>query len=184
MFAKEQSLWIVGYNWRMKILPFLFSLLVFLPAITQAEETTCDPISLQQQIDQADIIFSGTCIFVNSNWISGGQKFVFEVEQTWKRRTDSIYIVNSKWEQDGGYTFQQGQSYLVYVDKGFTPKTNRCMGNKLLSEATDDLKLLGQGQIPTNSSLVTPMIWTISFLGLFSFAFLGFIIFYKRKKPA
>ena len=161
----------------------LFSLITFLPIWMYGEDIECDPeVSLQQQIDQADIIFSGTCIFVNSNWISGGQKYVFQVEQTWKRRIDSLFIVNSKWEQEGGYTFEKGQQYLVYVDKGFTPKTYLCMGNKLLTEAEADLTLLGQGQAPQQSPQVNLMIWTVTILGLLSFLFLGFIIFGNKKK--
>lgn len=158
-------------------------ILLSLSFISKGEAIECDAaISLQEQIDQADIIFSGTCIFVNSNWISGGQKYVFQVDQTWKRRIDSLYIVNSKWIQDGGYVFKKDEQYLVYVDKGFTPKTNICMGNKRLAEAEADLQLLGEGKAPAKSSNISLMIWTVSLLGLFSFLFLGFILFGNRNK--
>ena len=106
------EIWVIKH---MRFFPFLFCLLLFLPSLTRAEEFSCDSmLSLQQQIDQADIIFSGTCIFVNSNWIAGGQKFVFEVEQTWKKRIDSLYIVNTKWEQEGGL-YLRGRAGLSCV---------------------------------------------------------------------
>lgn len=162
---------------------FLLLILLSLSYLSKGDTIKCDPsTSIQEQIDQADIIFSGTCIFVNSNWISGGQKYVFQVNQTWKRRVDSLYIVNSKWLHDGGYVFEKDQEYLVYVDKGFTPKTNLCMGNKLLAEAEADLQLLGEGQAPAKASNISLMIWTVSLLGLLSFLILGFILLGNRNK--
>ncbi|MEM7373702.1 MAG: hypothetical protein AAF587_34085 [Bacteroidota bacterium] len=164
-----------------------FASLIFLllSLYAHGDSYVCDPeISLQEQIDQADIIFSGTCIFVNTNWVAGGHKFVFKVDQSWKRRIDSLYIVNSKHETNAGFAFEKDQAYLVYVDKGFTPKTNICMGNKLLEQAEEDLQLLGPGRPPGKSSMIGPMMIGVSLLALFSFVFLGVVVLRKQKKPS
>lgn len=159
--------------------------LFFLCVSAQADSYVCDPeVSLQEQIDQADIIFSGTCLFVNTNWVAGGHKFVFKVDQYWKKQIDSLFIVNSKHETNGGFAFEKGQTYLVYVDKGFTPKTNICMGNKLLAHAEEDLQLLGKGNMPGKSSMIGPMMIGVSVLAFLSFVFLGFVVLRKKKNTA
>ncbi len=141
----------------------------------------CEPLAPAAAYDSATHIFVGTCIQVNSNWISGGMKYSFEVKEGWKKPTDRFYIVNTPFEKDCGVAFELGQEYLVYVRRIFTPKTSLCQGSKLLVEAEADLAFLGNSKPPQASPLTVPMYWTLGGLGLFSIALLAFIVLRKNK---
>lgn len=142
------------------------------------------PQNAQEAIAEANLIFVGKCIQSETNWMSGGWKFSFEVKETWKKGADRFMIINTGWEeQDCGYIFEKDSTYLVYAVKKFTLKTDQCKGNKLLSEAKEDLQLLGQGDPPRQSSMVTMMYWTIGILGAISILFVAAIVLRKRKTP-
>ncbi|MEM6346020.1 MAG: hypothetical protein AAF927_19150 [Bacteroidota bacterium] len=144
----------------------------------------CIPLSTQAKIDSADIVFDGTVIYVNTNWMSGGMKYTFQVHQSWKRRTDTVMVINSGFATtDCGYTFEEGQRYLVFARKKFSFKTDACAGNMLIADATNYLSKLGQSQKPSQSSLVPLMYWTLSGLTVFALAFMAFIVLRKRKTP-
>ena len=142
----------------------------------------CIPSSSQAKIDSADVVFDGTVIYVNTNWMSGGMKYTFQVHESWKRRTDTVMVINSGFATtDCGYTFEEGQRYLVFARKKFSFKTDLCAGNTLISDAEKYLAKLGQGQKPSQSSLVPIMYWTLSGLTIFALAFMAFIVLRKRK---
>lgn len=140
------------------------------------------PASLAAAQAQADLVFSGRCTAVESNWISGGMKYVFEVNQSWNKTTSRLFILSTPWAKDCGDTFTPGQSYLVFVRRKFTPKTYQCMGNQPLDEAGAALDALGPGMPPEPSSLVVPMYWTIGILGGLSLLFLGLILLRQRYR--
>ena len=114
----------------------------------------CECSSLADSIafQQADLVFVGEVVGAETNWMSGGWKFSFLVKESWKQQTGQAYVVNSEWEKDCGYIFEQGKEYLVFVNRKFTPKTNTCMGNRPLQEAAPFLALLGPGSSPRPSS--------------------------------
>jgi hypothetical protein len=150
-------------------------------SLLHAQACECVPLSPEAARDSADIIVEGTCIQVNSNWISGGMKYSFEVDRCWKKATDRFFIVNTPFAKDCGVAFEEGQRYLLYVRRIFTPKTNRCMGTKPREDAEADLLVLGEAMSPRRSNLIQPMYWAVGGLGLLSLLVLAFIVLHKRS---
>lgn len=141
----------------------------------------CDStMTAQDFIDGANQIFVGKVIGVNTNWISGGMKYSFEVEKTWKRGADRLLFVNTGWDYECGFPFVEGEKYLVYGVKKFSLKTSECMGTKALKEAEEDLKLLGVGAQTRKSGLVPMVGWAMGAMVVLAMAFLAFVIFRKK----
>lgn len=141
----------------------------------------CDSIkSTQDFIDGANQIFVGKVVGINTNWISGGMKYSFEVEKTWKRGADRLLVVNTGWDYECGSVFEEGQKYLIYGQKKFSLKTNACMGTKALKDAEEDLRLLGEGAAPRKSAVVPIAGWGMGAMILLAMGFLAFIIFKKN----
>ncbi|MEL7343020.1 MAG: hypothetical protein AAGM67_21230, partial [Bacteroidota bacterium] len=144
----------------------------------------CTPLTAQEAVDQADLIFKGTCTRVTTNWIAGGMKYSFSIEESWKRRSDVHMIVNSGWESDCGFEFEEGQTYLVFANKKFSLQTTRCSGTSLYREDLEAFSLL-QDIAPAEiapSPMVGMMIWTIAILGGFSILFVAFVVLRNRGK--
>lgn len=148
----------------------------------QAQDCPCDaPPEPVAASAAADIIFVGKVIRVNTNWMSGGMKFTFEVEQYWKHRVDQYFVVNSGWEErECGYLFESGKRYLVFAKKKFSAKTDRCAGNLLLEEATPIPAVLGPGNPPSSSPALPGMYLTLAVTGLLSVLFVAFVVLRKR----
>jgi len=163
------------------IFPLLLGLLGFSLPI-QAQTCDCTPLTAVQAQDSADIIFTGTCIQVESNWISGGMKFAFQVDQYWKKSVDQLFIVKTPFQKDCGVPFEEGKEYLVYVRKKFSPKTDICMGTKERDIADADLVLLGEGSTPKPSSLIMPMYITIGGLCFLAMGILAFAVLKRKPK--
>ncbi|MEM6767822.1 MAG: hypothetical protein AAF824_24095 [Bacteroidota bacterium] len=138
----------------------------------------------QQHYEQATYVFTGKVVGLNTNWISGGWKFSFQVEQSWKKTTSDFLIINTGWEdQDCGYVFEEGESYLVYVTRKFTPKTRQCVGNKRLSEAGEVLAWMGEGQTPARNAMAPAMFWIVGLVGALSVMFIAFVVLRKKISP-
>ncbi len=151
---------------------------LLLPKITLAADCTCDSLLPKAAFVQADLVVLGKCVFVNTNWMSGGMKYTFEVVNTWKRHTDQLFVVNSPFPQDCGGQFEVGKEYVVFVEKSFTPKTNACMGNQLANQI--DTSAFGEPLFPQTSAMANMMIWTISGLALLAGLFVAFVVLRKR----
>lgn len=136
----------------------------------------------QNYFEAANQIFVGQVIGVNSNWISGGMKYTFLVEKTWKRGADSLLVVNTGWDYECGYQFEKGKKYLVYGIKKFSLRTDACMGNKLIEEAEVDLQFLGEGNLPRKSIAVPIAGWGMGIMVLGAMIFLAFVILRKKGK--
>ena len=150
--------------------------------VNSAHACECTPLSPVQARDSADIILSGTCVQVESNWISGGMKFAFQVDEYWKKRVDQLFIVTTPFQKECGVPFEEGKEYLIYVRKKFTPKTDICLGTKLLEVADADLALLGPGSSPQPSTLIMPMYLTIGGLCFLAMGILAFVVLKRRPK--
>ncbi|MFK7925658.1 MAG: hypothetical protein AB8H47_27155 [Bacteroidia bacterium] len=165
-----------------KILSCCF--LLFFVGFQQLFACECINLGPQAKIDSADVVFDGTVIYVNTNWMSGGMKYTFQVHQTWKRRTDTVMMINSGFATtDCGYNFEEGKRYLVFARKTFSYKTDLCAGNVLIEEADTYLSKLGSSQQPARSALIPLMYWTLSILTVLAFAFMAFIVLRKGKTP-
>ena len=166
----------------MKIKSTLILLCSFLFLINKSFACPCDSTqTVQEHIDGANQIFVGTVIGINTNWISGGMKYSFEVEKTWKRGADKLLVVNTGWDYECGSVFTEGEKYLIYGQKKFSLKTNACMGTKLLADAEEDLRLLGEGASPRKSAVVPIAGWGMGLMILVAMLFLAFIIFKKNS---
>lgn len=176
LFSNTWVLWLLGGT--VLGLAVAFSL----PKKKGGGSCTCTPLEIPEAISQADLIFKGTCTRVNTNWVSGGMKYSFAVEQAWKQRSDVQMIVNSGWEADCGYEFEEGRTYLVFATKKFSLRTTRCSGTALFADSADSIHLLediSPGTIAP-SPLVNQMIWTIAILGVLSILFVAFVVLKNR----
>ncbi|MEM6801038.1 MAG: hypothetical protein AAF696_06510 [Bacteroidota bacterium] len=161
------------------IIPLILLIFSLLPA--QLRACTCEEgKGPQSYFEAANQIFVGKVIGVNSNWISGGMKYTFLVEKTWKRGADSLLVVNTGWDYECGYQFEEGKTYLVYGTKKFSLKTDACMGNKVLKEAEADLVFLGEGNLPRKSVAVPIAGWGMGIMVLGAMIFLAFVILRKK----
>lgn len=169
----------------MKIKIILIFLLTLGFSVIKAFTCPCDSTkTAQDYIDGANQIFVGTVIGVNTNWISGGMKYSFEVEKTWKRGADRLLVVNTGWDYECGSVFKEGEKYLIYGQKKFSLKTNTCMGTKAFIDAAEDLRLLGEGASPRKSAVVPLAGWGMGLMIVVAMAFLAFIIFKKNDHRA
>ena len=158
---------------------------VFLLLVSKGQACPCDSTKqIQDYIDGANQIFVGTVIGVNTNWISGGMKYTFVVEQTWGRGADSLLVVNTGWDHECGSQFEEGEKYLVYGEKKFNLKTDACMGSKSLGEAGPDLELLGKGEAPRKSYTVPLAGWGMGLMVFLTMIFLAFVIFKNKLKTS
>ena len=145
---------------------------------------SCDclaPESPKEAFEQADKVIVGKVIDATTNWMSGGRKYSFEIKKSWKSSTDKFLIVNSGWDEECGFDFELGKEYLVYTYKKFSLKTDRCAGNKLLSEADEDLAFLGPGNPPTPSKMVNMLYWAITVPVILALIFIAFVVLRKRR---
>lgn len=138
----------------------------------------CEPKeSPQAAYAAADIVFVGKVINAETNWMSGGYKFVFQVERTWKMSADTLLYVKTPLEQDCGLIFKKGKSYLVYANKKFTSKqTDSCSGSKPIEEATEELKLWGDGSTPRDPEMLKMNMWMVGISMVAGMVFLALVV--------
>jgi putative component of toxin-antitoxin plasmid stabilization module len=121
----------------------LLSLLAPEPALA----CSCiEPPPPQEAAQQAAAVFTGTVLSVTQ--VENQQEVRIRVERVWKGvRCGEVTIVTPLNEAACGFTFQTGQSYLVYAErqKGKL-STNLCTRTKLTSQASEDLAALGEPQ--------------------------------------
>ncbi len=142
----------------------------------------CQKPTFQAAYDSANIVFVGKATEVTTNWMSGGWKATFVVENSWKMPSDGILVVNTPWEKDCGFRFEVGQKYLIYAKKKFTTKTKICYGTRLLSEANEDVQALGEGIKPTSTGKGYYFSALLMLLSVLGFAFLAYVMMRGRNK--
>lgn len=100
-------------------------------------------------------VFSGTVISIS---LSQGAILAvkLKVERTWKYvHEHEIIVFTPASDSHCGFNFEVGQSYLVYASASPQGElwTNHCTRTGRLSiDVNDDLKVLGKGKPPRNSS--------------------------------
>ncbi|OAS19399.1 hypothetical protein [Paenibacillus oryzisoli] len=129
-------------------------------------ELQTDPI---QAVEQSKAVFAGKVLAIEPkvldiNGILDHQIAVhFAVEKSWKGMNQTQAIVLTKLgEPSCGYTFGQGETYLVFAyDYDFKTnmlQTSSCSLTKKLTNATVELSKMGQGVEPIeNVSLKSKM---------------------------
>src|SRR5215475_8937693 len=121
-----------------------------------------------EESQMADAIFAGRVIVANQqDWREriglnryppfihlydlGDRYFsTFEVTRVWKGDvTASTYVIHPITHPDVGYSFRQGEQYIVYARKfNGSFYTIACYRNNLLSAAGEDLLAFGAGKLP------------------------------------
>ncbi|MEL6673829.1 MAG: hypothetical protein AAFR61_16605 [Bacteroidota bacterium] len=137
---------------------------------------------LPSQGKEPNIIFKGKVLDVTTNWISGGMKYSFAVEEQWGKSTDRFLILTSPFAQKCGFPFEEGETYLVYAYKGFSIKTDICSATKPWAEAAEEVALLGPSTQPKPGSMVNIMYWTIGLIGFLSIGLLGAFLLFKKRQ--
>lgn len=138
-----------------------------------ADSCTCVPIKVEQAVDSAALIFFGEVIGTETNWMSGGMKYTFRVNGSWKQPTPEIFYIKSGWDDKCGAFFKEGERYLIFANKNFTAwRTTRCLPNQNWPVEPSLLEGLGTSFTPTANTIDTKSFaWTIGILGAVSIAF-------------
>ncbi|MDQ8739506.1 hypothetical protein [Paenibacillus sp. LHD-38] len=98
---------------------------------------SCGEASVQQRFEQSSVVFTGTLVTKDKE---GGN--IFSVDKVWKGNLPDGYVY-SGYSGMCGTEFEKGNKYLVYTEnlKGIE-STSLCSGNKLISEASKDIREL------------------------------------------
>lgn len=130
-----------------------------------------DPI---KAVEQSKAVFSGKVLAIEPkvldiNGILDHKIAVhFEVEATWKgmNETQAIVLTNLG-EPSCGYTFQLGETYLVFAyDYDFKEnmlQTSSCSLTKKLTDATSELSKMGQGADPIDDVILKGKMDTMTY---------------------
>lgn len=122
---------------------------------SKAYACSCAFPETKEKLELYSAVFEGTVIEIGETKslspYSQVREYTFAVERAWKGVKDKEVIITSL---DGGsnscgYQFSKDRTYLVYasLDKDDTLLTSLCSNNLLSSEAGEDLKQLGAGQL-------------------------------------
>ena len=126
-------------------------LLGLLPAIRAERALACDcslPESPLVALEGSAAVFSGELVSIDGDV---GVILTFEVSRVWKGPVEETLVLTtlSLGAGDCGYPFEAGRAYLVYANGGGDLLSVwLCNGTLPLEYAQEDLKVLGEGQIP------------------------------------
>ncbi|WP_171056068.1 hypothetical protein [Paenibacillus sinopodophylli] len=149
MFNKKSSM-IVG-----ALVLILFASLLYSPKTALA----CSCVergTIQDTMNKSDAVFEGTAVSVKPSaaaWLrSNGTsvKTSFQVSEVWKGHVaPKIEVLTAGSEDSCGYTFKEGERYLVYARAtGAALEVNLCSGTLLRSDADSHIAQLGSGSLP------------------------------------
>ena len=111
---------------------------------------SCAMVSTADAFESSSAVFLGTVASIRYHE-SGtgavvGETAAFEVEMVWKGPvSETIYVAPSSYNSSCGFGFTQGAKYLVYAE-GLG--VSACSRTTWASLATEDLAILGEGQVP------------------------------------
>ena len=111
---------------------------------------------VREELSESDAAFSGEVVQIDrpSLALSGADraKVTFRVYESWKgpeRRT--LEVSTPVFEASCGYSFEEGQEYLVFAYGGQGHlKVDACGETERLSRAGDHLAALGDGEVPAD----------------------------------
>jgi len=101
-----------------------------------------------QALNESKAVFSGTVTAIKSG--DSGKTATIDVERAWKGiSNDTVTVITGLGDADCGFPFQEGKEYLVYSHDVEGPLyASACSRTTPLSEAQEDLKVLGVGYVP------------------------------------
>lgn len=160
---------------------WLTGLLVLLSISPFLTYSQCDTLkTLDQDLADANVVILGEVVDVATNWVSGGLKVTFAVEKSWKRSIEKYTTVNTGTLAQGGFSFEKGQSYLVFIHKKFNLKVDRCSRAGPIAQMSAEIKALGEGFSTGNSPGATRVKWAFVILSLGSLLFVAWVVLRKK----
>ncbi|CAM4269761.1 hypothetical protein FHS16_002020 [Paenibacillus endophyticus] len=153
MIIKKRSI-IVG------IAAIIIAVSVFTAPRSALACSCVEPGSVQETMKRSDTVFEGTAISVKSItsdiFRSSGSriKASFQVNEVWKGHVaPHIEVLTAGSEESCGYSFKEGERYLVYARAtGSSLEASLCSGTLLHHEAEEHIALLGSGSLPPHPS--------------------------------
>jgi hypothetical protein len=170
---------------------------IFIPSKVHACSCAM-PQPVEAQINRSEAVFAGRVIEVKEHRSLGGRitkSALFEVSQIWKGGSESQIIIHTGGGGgDCGYHFEEGKDYLVYAqpstmygDKAVLV-TIICDRTNVLTQAQEDLAILGEGKAPTehvnlNGELgrIDPYVW-VTVSGIIIIGIMIFFVWRKVRK--
>ena len=147
-----------------------FSVNVFaLLILIQVEALACRCVvnqdqTLEQKINAnlktAKAVFSGEVVEITTTPNSQDIFVKIRVEESWKEiLPEEMYIATDN--SSCGYRFEKGKNYLVFAKSSdeYGLSTAKCLSNKELENAAEELKILGEGK---KDKLICPTIMLTS----------------------
>ena len=144
----------------MKTATVLIFAAIVLSGVEDAFGCNCDlplrNLSIKQQVKQAlkhsEAVFSGRVLDISASPDDHSLVVRLKVEKSWKSsRAEEISIITGRGGGDCGFHFTVGETYLLYAygSNGNTLGTNICQRTAKITEAAEDIKILGKGRAPT-----------------------------------
>ena len=161
----------------------LFILTSFFALPYSAKACDCDPSkTIEQHIQEANVIVLGTCNNIITNAIKGGLNISFAVDSSWVRAIEPNATFHTNPGNQCGYEFEVGKKYIVFGKKRHqTVETSICQPNQLFSEDGEALMAkLGKGFPPGRPELAMKMNLLLLCLGLGGVLFVAFVVLRKR----
>ena len=125
----------------------------------QASACSCAyPESVEDELNRKTAVFSGKVIKMEDenkrSYIQSSAdpiEVLFEVNESWKGvETSQVIVSAARSSASCGYEFELDKEYIVYAYGEIDHlETGLCERTALLSEAGEDLAILGQGKAPT-----------------------------------
>lgn len=112
---------------------------------------SCSRVSPSEALESSYAVFMGTVASIRYHESGAGTGYIgetaeFEVDTVWKGPvSQTIYAKPSSYNSSCGFGFAQGATYLVYADSAFS--VSMCSRTSPVSRATEDLAVLGEGQV-------------------------------------
>lgn len=148
-----------------------------------------EPKPPNEALIESGAVFSGKVTGIRSDNFS--KVVTFDVDRLWKGiSNETVTAVTGLGDADCGFPFQQGVEYLVYAYSNEEPfDASGCGRTKPLSNAQEDLKVLGVGYLPVqnagssdNSQVLNNSIPFVAGIGAVIAGTIAFLILRKRKK--
>jgi hypothetical protein len=112
---------------------------------------SCAPLPPPQEArDQATAVFTGTVVSITPDATGNYNLVRFQLDRVWKgAKCRELVVSTGLSDLNCGYTFQVGQTYLVYAYednsvRGARLNTNLCSRTRPVAEANEDLSALGE----------------------------------------
>jgi hypothetical protein len=120
------------------------------PAVHACSCATPGNPAQELQANMTSSVFRGTVLEVIPHGTQTDPTVVFRTERVWKGRVEALKSV-ATLNNLCGYPFVAGQEYVVYAGPGDV--VSLCSRTRRAIEATEDLLVLGPGQVPQPASL-------------------------------